>query len=92
MAVLPASAASVPPPAARGWPFPAGTHLKFGVLTPPSCDQATQPMGERGSDFSQGEESEIKREEEKGDKHLTVHDLDSRPAATALLSLLLLTA
>lgn len=73
MAVLPASAAaSVPPPAARGWPIPAGTDLKFGVLTPPSCDQATHPMGERSSDFSQGEESRIKREEEKRDKHLTV--------------------
>lgn len=72
MAVLPASAASVPPPAARGWPIPAGTDLKFGVLTPQSCDQVPHPMGERGSDFSQGEESRKKREEEKGDKHLTV--------------------
>lgn len=64
--------ASVRPPAARGWPIPAGSDLKFGVLTPLSCDQAFHPMAQRGSDFSQGEESRIKKEEEKRDKRLTV--------------------
>lgn len=61
---MPVSAASrLPPPCERL--NPAGTDLKFWGLTPLSCDHATQPMGEHGSDFSLGEERGLKREEEK---------------------------
>lgn len=96
MAVLPASAASaasVPPPPARGWPFPAGTHLKFWVLTPSVMWPGHSANGRARLRFQPRRREWNKEGGREGRQAFNcVHDLDSRPAATALLSLLLLTA